>query len=92
MAYMNDLERQPSQERYTQGGDEESQFSGQVYNGRAEVEPSMYSIPTHHRTTTGPRIRQPEPAKLKTQSKKKNGVERSGSHLVVFGDDGKRVV
>ncbi|KAK6497939.1 hypothetical protein TWF506_004186 [Arthrobotrys conoides] len=74
MESLNDPERQQSQEIYTQGHDQESHYTEQAHNGRAEVEPSTYSIPTYYRTTTGPRIRQPEPAKLETHSKKWSGM------------------
>ncbi|KAF3281280.1 hypothetical protein TWF970_002434 [Orbilia oligospora] len=70
MVSLNDLERQQSLERYPQGHEEEPHSTGQVYNRQVEVEPSTYSIPTYYRTTTGPHIRQPEPAKLEAQSKK----------------------
>ncbi|KAF3191657.1 hypothetical protein TWF106_011344 [Orbilia oligospora] len=75
MVSINDLERQQSLERYPQGHEEEeSRSTEQVCNGQLEVEPSTYSIPTYYRTTTGPHIRQPEPAKLEVQPKKWSGM------------------
>ncbi|KAK6499555.1 hypothetical protein TWF481_009922 [Arthrobotrys musiformis] len=73
-ASMNGFEHQPPQDRYAQRGDEESQVPDQAYNAQAEVEPSMYSIPTYYRTTAGPHISRPEPAKLELQSKGWSGM------------------